>query len=225
MPNSRLEKAVTNLPTFINKVSAKILIKMNLMEGYQPIGEDTTGKRETQKRWEIIQKHIDPTASSCLDIGCNTGFFSHAIASHNVFTIGFDSELRNTIVANAQYQRPNLMFKNLELTPETTPLLPESDIIIFLSVFHHLVKYYEEAGAKKILKEIAQKCQKQIFFETGQFDETDTKFAHLLHFMPDVESFTKDFFVRECGFQECICLGEFETFLTPVKRKLFLLRR
>lgn len=225
MSKSTFEKAVTNLPTLSNKLSAKVLLKTNIIEGYQPISDGTDSKRETHKRWEIIQAHLTLDASLCLDLGCNTGFFSDAIASKNIFTIGFDSEMKNTIVANARYQRPNLIFKNFTLSPETVSLLPQSDIIIFLNVFHHLVKYYGELSATDILSKLAQKCQKQIFFETGQFDEKGTKFAHLLGFMPDVEAFTKEVFVDKCGFQDCVLLGEFETFLTPVKRKLFLLRR
>jgi len=225
MANLRLQKFLTNLPTSVSNLSAHLLIKAGAIEGYHPLPSlHLDGKRASQARLECILAHLN-AQGICLDIGCNTGHFSQAIANRGVFTIGFDVENKNIIVANSQYQKPNLIFKHLQLTKDTADLLPPADIILFLSVFHHLVKYFGQTAAEATLETLTSRCCNQFFFETGQPDEKGTKFCDLMNFIDDIENWTHKFFIERCGFSQCQCIGEFETFLTPIKRKLFLVSR
>ncbi|MGD2081031.1 MAG: hypothetical protein PVJ36_07875, partial [Nitrospirota bacterium] len=97
--------------------------------------------------------------------------------------------------------------------------------VLFLSVFHHLVKYHGRECAIEILRTLAGKCRGQFFFETGQPDERGAKWSRLMEFIGGTDEWAREFFTRQCGFRSVRCLGSFETFLTPVKRKLFLAER
>jgi SAM-dependent methyltransferase len=223
MAKSYLQNFLTRLPSKLSNLSARLLIQTGAIEGYHPL-PNQQGKRPSQARLDTVLNHISD-AELCLDIGCNTGFFAQALSNKGIFTIGFDTEPKNILVANAQYPRDNLLFKHLQLTNETARALPTADIILFLSVFHHLVKNFGQRQAEETLQTLTSRCRKQFFFETGQPDEKGTKFCDLMTFVDDIENWTNAFFIGRCGFSQCQCIGEFETFLTPVKRKLFLVSR
>jgi len=216
----KLKEVLTSIPGIVNRYVAYTLLKTRIMENYQPLLQKN-GKRISEDRWKKISQHISKDASLCLDIGCNTGYFAHEISKMGIFTIGMDTELKNIIFANSQYTTLNLVFKNYNLNRESVQFLPDSDVIILLSVFHHLVKYNGKEEALEMLKTLASKCKKQMFFETGQPDEKGTKWCDKMSFIKDIDTWTSDFFVNQCGAQEVLCLGAFETFLTPTNRKLY----
>jgi len=218
----KLENWLPKLPSCFNRLIARIIKNRNIIEHYHPT-ENQPGKRtSTYARWEVISQHIPDSASLCIDLGCNTGFFANHIAQKGIFTIGFDVQTKNIVVANAQYQVDNLLFKELDLNSKTAERLPQSDIVIFLSVFHHLVRHIGQAEALQTLTVLAQKCTRRFFFETGQPNEVGTKFYQQMDFIGDIESWTQDFFIHQCHFSNVHCLGEFDTFLTPTPRKLFV---
>jgi len=219
----KLKVILTCIPAAVNQFVAYALIKARIMENYQPILQ-TTGKRISEDRWEKISQNISKDASLCLDIGCNTGYFSNKIARIGIFTIGIDTEIKNIILANTQYSAINLVFKDYNINPESVQYLPNSDVLILLSVFHHLVKYNGQEEAIEMLKIIASKCQKQMFFETGQPDEKGTNWCDKMSFIKDIDVWIKDFFINKCGAKEVLYLGAFETFLTTTKRKLYRIR-
>lgn len=223
MAHHRMQNLLIKLPEISNTIAARWLQRTGAIEGYQPT-EDHTGKRSCHDRWQVIQPHIN-SGDLCLDIGCNTGFFSHAVAAAGIFTIGFDLQAKNIIAAQNEYCRNDLIFKKLELSKETVEALPSADFVLFLSVFHHLVKYTSEEEATGVLSSLADRCRKHFFFETGQPDETGTKFYKKMAFMGDVETWTRHFFLDRCHFSAIHQLGTFDTFLSPVPRKLFLAMR
>ena len=204
-------------------MAAYALRKCGFLDDYQPL-DDTDGRRSCQNRWDAIQTHL-PETGMAIDLGCNTGFFTHAMAKRGLFSIGFESELKNIIVAHTAYDLPNLIFKHFDLNDATVMQLPQAEVVLFLSVFHHLVKNHGQLYAENILQNLARICRSNFYFETGQPNETGTKFCDQMAFMADVNAWVETFFLERCGFARVVCLGEFETFLTPVPRKLFLALR
>lgn len=122
--------------------------------------------RSCTDRLELIKENIC-NGSLCLDIGCNTGYFSYEMSKLGIFTIGLELELKKIIVASSQYSASNLTFHHFNLDKASVRSLPQTDIVLFLSVFQHLVKYYGTDKVILILKILASKCNKQFFFETG----------------------------------------------------------
>lgn len=224
MLKSKFKNLIVGIPALSNNIVAQILTKTGITQNYQPLMNRSGGMRSCTDRVEAIKKNICE-AESCLDVGCNTGFFPYEISKMGIFTIGLESEMKNVIVAGYQYSRPNLIYKQYNLDRDSVRMLPRADVVLFLSVFHHLVKYYGREDALFVLRKLADKCNKQFFFETGQYDEQGTRWADKMKFIGDINKWTHDFFINECQYSEVKCLGAYETFLTTTKRKLFLARR
>lgn len=219
-----LNQLLVKMPMLSNNLASYFLIKTGITQDYQPLSSKSRGMRCCFDRLEVIKQNMC-NASLCVDVGCNTGFFSYEIAKMGIFTIGLESELKNVIVAQSKYSSSNLIFKQYNLDKDSVELLPQADIILFLSVFHHLVRYCGKENAMVVLKKLASKCHKQFFFETGQPDELGTKWSHKMEFIGDINIWVHDIFINEYRFREIKYLGEFETFLTTTKRKLFLASR
>lgn len=221
MHKSKFKSLIVRIPALSNNIVAQILTKTGITRNYQPLVNRSGGMRSCTDRLEAIKKNICE-ADLCLDVGCNTGFFSYEISKMGIFTIGLESEMKNVIVAGSQYARPNVIYKQYSLDGDSVGMLPRADIVLFLSVFHHLVKYYGREEALFVLRKLAGKCNQQLFFETGQPDERGTRWADKMNFIGNMNEWTNDFFINECQFREVKCLGAYETFLTTTKRKLFL---
>jgi len=217
---NKFNKCLVKIPMLVDSVVSKILVKSRAVVNYQPMLGSSFSKRLCRDRLQVIKENISD-GNLCLDIGCNTGYFSSNISKLGIFTIGMDSELKNIIVARSQYSAPNLIFMQFELNKNSVQLLPSVDIILFLSVFHHLVKDYGKNDAVIILKTLASKCNKCFFFETGQPDEIGTKWARMMEFLGETNTWVNKLFIEECKFREVRYLGKFKTFLTATKRKLF----
>ena len=217
-------KRLTGIPMIANSVVGSLLMRLGIVGDYQPTEFGMQTIRECSDRLSAIKENI-VRSSLCLDIGCNTGFFAHEIAKTGTFTLGLDFEPKNVIVAKSLYSRANLCFKEFKLEINSVDCLPTADTILFLSVFHHLVKYFGSDSALKILESIATKCNKQLFFETGQPNEVGAKWRELMGFVNDVEEWSHEFFVNQCGYREVRCLGAFETTVGKIKRKLLVANR
>jgi SAM-dependent methyltransferase len=129
----------------------------------------------------LIESNIDFRGKRVLDLGCANGFFSYQIARKAKSVTSVDAN-PNEIEENRKVSKTILAFDNIDficarITPEFIKTLPEYDIIICLSVFHHILKnsrqyrFGNEAGLDKeqiidLLQEI--KTHTNIFvFEMG----------------------------------------------------------
>jgi SAM-dependent methyltransferase len=218
------QQNLIKIPKLANKLTAKLLIKTGVINNYQPMINMPQSIRVCEDRLNKIKQTVC-AGSLCLDIGCNTGYFASEISKLRIFTIGLESELKNVIVSESQYKLPNLVFKHFKLDKDSVAILPQADIILFLSVFHHLVKYYGQNESVAVLEKLASKCKSHFYFETGQSDELGTRWCNLMKFTNNIEDWVNDFFVNKCDYKEVRKLGAFETFLTKTKRNLFLATR
>jgi len=225
MLKDQMKRLLTETPGSVSRISAYLLVRTGITQDYQPLSAKSRGMRASAERLDAIKKNISADGNLCLDLGCNTGYFSYEIAKMGIFTIGFESEMKNIIVAEAQYSSPNLIFKRFTLDLNTARTLPQAGIILFLSVFHHLVKYGGREAAIAVFQALVEKCRSQFFFETGQPDERGIKWSGLMEFMGNTDEWVKEFFIKQCGFRAVRCLGAFETSVSPVRRKLFLAER
>ena len=121
-----------------------------------------------------------------------------------------------------KYDIQTSSFSNQLLDLQSINGLPEYDHIFNFSVFHHWVKVFGQDEALEMMRILATKCKKKLFFETGQSNEAGTKWAEKLSFMgSDPESWVTHM-LKEIGFSSVEILGEFPTGLTAVKRSLFV---
>ena len=149
---------------------------------YQPmpwIGLKTR-KRDasTRLRWQAIEKNLGIEGGTALDIGSNLGHFVLRLAEKGFFSIGIDMAYGNVKVAQYAQRKAgieNAAFSVMLITPDTVNVLPDTDILVFCSVWHHWIVAYGYESALDMLRVIWGKTRHAMFFETGE----DAEIRHL----------------------------------------------
>jgi hypothetical protein len=147
---------------------------------YQPlpwIGLNKAKRGEgTKSRWTIIEASLaGQSISSGMDIGCNMGYFCFSLADKGIPMLGIDVDRRYIRIAEYASRKIGLQrvgFSQMAITKETVCLLPQTDLVLLLSVWHHWVKMYGLPEASQILAALWERCGKVLFFETGEAEMT-----------------------------------------------------
>ena len=195
---------------------------------YQPIyGKDTRKKstRDCEDRWEVIAPALDKEVGAVLDIGCNLGYFSFKASERGNMVLGIESDPIYFAFANAikeVHNVKNCTFMNKLVDLEFLRRLPVFDVVFNFSVFHHWVKAYGPETSIEMMKVLATKTKRQLFFETGQSDEIGTKWYKKLAFMGEKPDKWIRQLLLDSGFKRVEMSGPFSTGLTDVCRHLFI---
>jgi len=210
------------------RTELNILLKTGMVGIYQPIpwlGVRNAKRCEgTLKRWEAINNELRFAEGSVLDIGCDLGFFTFQMARRGFFCIGIESEampyhICNLIKEVGEFN--NTVFVRATVDEQFCGKLPTVDVIIFLSVFHHIVRQFGLETSTQLMLKLMQKTRKVLFFETGQSNETNASWARYLPAMtPNATLWIEDYFIS-LGAARVRHLGNYETHLSPIKRSLF----
>lgn len=197
---------------------------------YQPnpfaADSDRRDRRACPERFEAFSKVLPIGALSCIDIGCNIGYFTFRMAQRGGICLGVDTGRNEIGYARglaALYGVRNAGFLQFEISADSISALPRADVIICMSVFHHWVRKLGLEEATRIVDGMAKRCS-FLVFETGQHDETDTSWAQYLSFMgADCDEWIRNFLTAR-GFQSVELMGDFSTTLSMVPRHLYLAR-
>ena len=149
---------------------------------YQPLPwlDLHTARRETgvQTRWDAMVPVIDDVrAESAVDVGCNVGYYTIMLGRKGIPTVGIESNRRYVRIlmhAIAELQLENVGTLNMQVTPETAALVPRTDCILLLSVWHHIVRERGLDAATSVLARIWSHAAKVLFFETGETEMPDS---------------------------------------------------
>jgi hypothetical protein len=188
----------------------------------------------TIQRWTATEEALTKySCRSAIDIGCNLGFFSFAIAKMGIPVLAIDNYeryLRIPRYASERMDITNVGFLNLEVNPNTIRLLPESDSVIFLSVFHHWVRFFGFSAATEMLGELWDKCNVVMFFEAGEA-EMPPCFG-LPEMKPTCQEWLDSYLCMTCEASTVKHLGRFKAFAPGgnetkhlVERNLFEVHR
>lgn len=181
-------------------------------------------RRACRERYEAFSALLPAGALTCIDIGCNVGYFTLRMAAAGGICLGIDvgrNEISYARGLAALHHVSNVAFLQFEVTPQTVAALPRVDVIICMSVFHHWVRKLGLERATQIIDGIANRCD-FLVFETGQHNETDTCWASQLAFMGDDCDGWIRRFLSGRGFASVTKLGDFSTTLSAVPRHLYL---
>ena len=161
-------------------------------------------------------------------MGCNKGIFVLKTAVEGSFSVGVDHDWFEIIWAEATAKKNkinNAIFMNSEINLAFVEKLPNFDMIVCTSIFHHWVRIYGKEEAFKMMRIIASKTNKYLVFETGQHNETTTRWYDKLDFMgEDSEKWIINY-LSDIGFSEVKVAGQFSTLLSDVKRSLFVAKK
>jgi hypothetical protein len=193
-----------------------------------PLILPTTKRRSCKNRIIQIRKFLKVSkqnGGSYLDIGSQIGYFVFKMAEMGYYSIGIEQNSNSVHYARtlANYLKmDNVSFSQLELNPTTVKSLPKFDVISILNVYHHLLHFQGRKNADSIMKTLASKTNKVLFFESGQPEEKG------LYWSDGVKKVSGDnydkwavLFLKSLGFKKVIKIGNNSTHLNKARRSLF----
>jgi len=212
----------------LQSISAKVLLRS--YPNYQPVfknGKLLPGSdRDCIDRWKLIKSEITHFhGESLLDIGSAEGFYVLEAAKElNCFSLGIDADIRRMAVAQNQLVSEKIMPAGFLLEKiDTTSLksIPAFDVVIFMSVLHHIMYTHGIEYSKELLKILRDKVKKVMIFEMGQSDEHKMSWAKLL---PDMgenpHEWIKNFILSQ-GYREVVKIGESDSYGKDRRRAIF----
>ena len=215
---------------FLLKMRVFCQDKLSLTKSYQPdpfVSTELQSKswRKSSDRFDTMIQSLPHQPFTCLDIGCNEGYFTFKMAEKGAYCLGVDAGRNEIMIADALakiHKVNNISFVNLSVDSKIARLFPTFDVVIFMSVFHHLVRHNGLDDAKATLTSLSSICGKYMFFETGQPNEVGVSWAESLEFMlPDIQSWCTELLL-EAGFREVKVVGEHPAVYCTTPRYLFL---
>jgi hypothetical protein len=114
----------------------------------------------------------------------------------------------------------------MHVDSDTARVLPRADAVVFLSVWHHIVKRSGVEAASNLLRLLWDKADKVLFFESGQA-EMPPDFG-LPPMQPDPANWLASYLAETCPGSEVEGLGEHEGFAPSGEqcfRSLFAVHR
>jgi len=227
-----LRKIAYKIVSVTHIVSVKFVFflqnTLNVTHSYQPnpFNADKKGRhRNSFDRYDAIYKNIPDVPTTLLDLGCSNGFFVLNSAKQGVFSLGIDHDRFELLYAKSVaeiYGTNNALFMHDEINEKLISKLPQFEMVICTSIFHHWVRIYGKESAFKMMQGIADITGKYLAFETGQNNEVKTRFYKYLDFMGESYEDWVTEFLLGLGFREVKKIGMYSTRLSDVDRTLFL---
>lgn len=196
---------------------------------YQPVylgGERIrSGGRESDLRWQQIQQIIrQDNIATILDLGCAEGFFVRKAVEAGCFATGADMDSDKLVWAQTTMTLDGLQgfgFYKQELTPQSLARLPSSDMVINLSLVHHLMYAHGIDYARDFMTAARALTNKVMIFEMGQSNEHHYDWAKKLPDMGDNPYPWIEQFLHDCGFRKAQILCTVRSHKDAAERAVF----
>ncbi|HUK76958.1 MAG TPA: phosphotransferase [Thermoleophilia bacterium] len=205
---------------------------------YQPLPGAHAAHLDTVKRdagsWsrleQIAKVVTEVGAVTAVDVGANAGFFSIGLAERglDVAAVERDPRFARIIAHRARHAGLAATVAPVELTIDarTVELVPAVDAVLFLSVWHHLVRRDGIEQADAVLRALWARAREVLFFDTGQ-DEMGPAFG-LPAMTPSAREWMVSHLEGQCEHGAVEWLGSHQAFgprHEPAMRELFVVRR
>ena len=163
----------------------------------------------SDSRWAAIAPVLDEVhARTALDLGCNVGFFTFQMAHAGISAIGVESHptfYRTALYAARRLRARNAGILVLTLAPETVGLLPTVDAVLFLALWHHLVRSHGLDEATAMLETIWARTKHVLVLETGEAEMPAS--YRLPRMTPEPRAWLTDYLARSCEGGDVVHLG------------------
>jgi len=125
-------------------------------------------RRYTRERFEQIARVVDVKEKNILDLGCSVGGIALGMVEKGAkFVTGIDFDVEGLEVAKEAAKilgyNKKTDFRTATIDLELIKELPEYDIIIWLSQWHHSVRQKGVSYAKELLYEVSKKAKVLVF--------------------------------------------------------------
>lgn len=166
--------------------------------------------RESEKRWEIIRAHLPGECKTAVDLGSGEGFFAFRLAELGITTIGVDNYRPALFVAQQTCimgDSRGVGFIHEDITPDFVGRMPCVDVVLSLSVFHHLLHFHGVEWCADLLRILRTKIKLLMFFEMGHSAEYTQRRSRTLPDMgPDPENWIRNFLLQQ-GYSKAEKIG------------------
>jgi cyclopropane fatty-acyl-phospholipid synthase-like methyltransferase len=186
-----------------------------------------SGQRACSDRWEMIAPLIEAhRGRSLLDLGCAEGYFvRRAAEQYNCFSLGVDADFARILVAQNcvlldGVKRAAFAFGTIDRA--LLDSLPIFDVVIFLSVMHHVIYEHGVEYGRALLTAIRERTRKFLVFDMGQSNEIKNEWAKLLPEMGTDPGIWIAGFLRSAGYSEVSKLGETDSYRNDAGRSVFV---
>jgi hypothetical protein len=184
----------------------------------------------TESRWRQIEIALDElTIDSAVDVGANVGWFSISLARRKIPTLAIEREpkfFRTLLYARSHLELADLSVLVTSLDAERLFAVPKSDLMIFLSVWHHMVRANGYDAALDLLGKLWNRTGQVMFFDTGE-DELPAYYG-MPNLEPTPDQFLSGVLTQACPGGEVIRCGRHEAFAPngePCERTLYAIFR
>jgi SAM-dependent methyltransferase len=178
--------------------SAKMLLRLafhaikpkRLYEPVEMSGRRFAEKRDADTRWDAIAGAIRQYgAKSILDVGCAEGWFlRRAAREFGCFGIGIDADQRRVMlgeIARLHDGAERVAVMQGMLDPDDLRHMPQFDIVICLSVVHHVMRKGGRPAAEEFVRALRACARKAVLFEMGTSEEKALGWSNALPEMPE----------------------------------------
>jgi cyclopropane fatty-acyl-phospholipid synthase-like methyltransferase len=199
-------------------------------ECYQPVRVGSLrlapGERACEDRWQLIERVLtEQKATTLLDLGCAEGYFvQRAARDRNVVSFGVDADIRRLTVASQTQllnKVRNCAFMYSTINADLLSRLPEFDVILFLSVLHHVLYSEGLDYSLELMRAIRKKTRRYLIFDMGQSNEIEHSWSALL---PDMGRNPAEWiadFLHRAGFFDVEVLGYTDAYKGSSRRLVF----
>lgn len=223
---------IKKIHIFLLKIYVNVLRLSNVVLLYQPTYMTNKFRiiknnniRESDKRIDLIISSVGEMSGSYLDVGSQLGYFVFKMSEKGFFSMGIESERYAYSYSNSLKvinENENVVFMNKSIDNDNIKDIPSFDVVSIMNVFHHLVYFLGFDNADIVMRELYNKTNKILFFETGEYEEKGEYWSDCLSFMGEDSSVWIHSYLLKIGFSDVKKIGESSTHLNPHKRTLYL---
>jgi 2-polyprenyl-3-methyl-5-hydroxy-6-metoxy-1,4-benzoquinol methylase len=217
------------LHAFVQRINSWVALKS--YPHYQPVYYRhklvSTRDRDCFDRWGLIKNEIAAHGGkSVLDIGSAEGFYVLQSAKEcGSISLGIEADVRRLQVAQNQLLDEKILGAGFiyGIADEAClEKLPKFDVVIFMSVMHHMMYTNDVEYCRNFLKKLKNNINKAMIFEMGQSDEHKNEWSKQL---PDMGNKPHEWirnFLLSAGFSKVVKLGESDSYQKESNRAIFL---
>ena len=189
--------------------------------GLSSLGPNLGSARACEDRLVIIKNHLPQNSRNILDIGSNSGYYLVQLAELGYICHGLEPDpdlVHFTSLVMYLLNSKGVSCECGKLTLSYVQGMPCYDVVLCLSVVHHIILAEGIDVAKEIIEILALKTNHVMFFEMGQSNEIKADWSQNLPKMEPNPEIWISRWLKKCGFKRVETIG---TSSTTVSRFLF----
>ena len=214
------------------RFAAQLALRLMLWrwQAYQPVivadRKIAAGRRGSEPRVQaVLQAAEELGARTVVDLGCAEGYFVRRCAEQGLLSIGVDGDARRLAVAQLSTVIDGVDavgFVKSSISVDSLLQLPSSDLVVCLSVLHHVMYESGLEYARDLLRSMRRMARRGLVFEMGQSNELAFSWASNL---PDMGVEPHDWIAEllaSAGFISIRKVVEVESLNSSVRRAVFV---